>query len=125
MNMPERAAPAPHGAIEMPVDDLLAAIEDSKLLVALEINSDDLALARTDSDLLSTLRIAYEFFIELRNCDVLEVFLQLPARDQAGFIRWIGTTADADSRRHRIDIFVLALRMSPLGGRSQAKGSKF
>lgn len=101
----------------MPVDELLAVLRDSKMLMALEITNEELLWAHSDSDVLETLRITFEVLTALRDSDVLQVFLQLPTADQANFLRLIASIDDREVRRHRTDTFMSALSESPLGRR--------
>ena len=47
--------------------------------------------------------------------DVLETFDRLPDSDRDRFARWIGAAQDDESRWMRIEAFVLALKLGPLG----------
>jgi hypothetical protein len=115
MSSAESLGPSIAEVVEMPADDLLAELSDSKILKTLEITNEDLLLARTDSDLLETLRITYELLAALRESGVLEIFYQLPKTDQANFLRWVGMIDDPKLRQDRTDTFASALEESPLG----------
>jgi hypothetical protein len=96
-------------------DDLLEALRSPDVLKMLEISEEQLLTARDDADLLATLRITHEVLIALKDAGVLDVFLQLPFKDRANFIRWIGGIDEEGIRAVRTQSFVAALRTSPVG----------
>ena len=96
------------------LDEVLAALEGSRVLQTLHITNDALRAARSDSDLEETLRITHEILIALRDDDVLDTFYELPISDQANFLRWIGSTDDRQLRANRTETFVSALKLSPI-----------
>jgi hypothetical protein len=98
-----------------PRDDVLIALKEADVLKTLQITPDDIQIAAEDVDLAETLEITYDVLVALKESDVLKLFSRLPREDQANFLRWIGMTADRDSRRRRTDAIVLAMRTSPFG----------
>jgi hypothetical protein len=93
----------------------------SGVLETLEITSEDLATARNDSALMETLAITYDLLAAFDDARVLDTFLRLPRRDQANFLRWIGSTDDSGVRGHRTETFVSALRAAPLDPRRSSE----
>lgn len=103
------------------VEEILASLAASGVLETLEITSDDLAAARNDSALMETLAITYELLESFDDAAVLDTFCRLPRRDQANFLRWIGSTDDPAVRDRRTQTFVSALRAAPLEPRPSAE----
>ena len=97
------------------IDDLIESLGVSEILDALGISVTELAGAHTDTDLRQTLWITHEFLMALQDSNVLGTFLKLRRKDQANFLRWIGTTDDHEIRAEHTSTFVAALRGSPLG----------
>jgi uncharacterized protein YdeI (YjbR/CyaY-like superfamily) len=96
------------------VDEILTTLVASGVLETLEISNEDLATARTDAALLETLKITYELLETFDDSGVLDTFFRLPRRDQANFLRWIGSADDAQVRGRRAETFVSALQTAPL-----------
>jgi hypothetical protein len=105
---------------EIPLEALLAALNESDIMATLGITSEDLELAHGDTDLLATLQITYEFLLVLKESSVLDTFYKLPRQDQAHFLRWIGATDDSELRRKRTETLVSAIEASPLGGSAKS-----
>lgn len=95
-------------------DEILAALAGSGVLETLEIANEDLDRVRSDSDLLETLTITYELLMTFDDAGALDTFFRLPKRDQANFLRWIGSTDDPATRSRRTETFVSALLAAPL-----------
>lgn len=96
------------------VDEILETLVASGVLETLEIANDDVRKLRTDTNLLETLTIAYELLMSFDDAGVLDTFFRLPKRDQANFLRWIGSTDDPEVRARRTATFVSALEIGPL-----------
>lgn len=96
------------------MDEILTTLAASNVLDTLDVADGDLSSARTDADLLETLTVTYELLMTFDDSGVLDTFFRLPKGDQADFLRWIGSTDDEQTRTHRADTFVSALRAAPL-----------
>ena len=51
--------------------------------------------------------------------DVLETFNRLPALNRDRFLRWISSARDDESKWLRVEAFVLALKLGPLGPKAE------